>query len=155
MKYGTIEVKGAKHEAFINDVGEFYAVINGEETKADTLEGLKQKLMRKMALQKAKISIPFVRWTERGGLVRGQITGVHGRTRNLLVQFEDGKRDQEYSYSGSASYIKPEAADQLAVLGKARGQADKAYYDFVKAHQFNGHDEVRKLLAAQGIEAEE
>src|SRR5207237_10661667 len=118
--------------------------LDGDRVYAPSLDELKTKLASRLTRSKVKVSIPFVRWDD-GKLLKGTITGIHASNSNLLVTW-DGKKgsEQEYGY-GSAKYVSPAMADELARLGKARDDARQALDDLIEKHSFNGKEAVRRF----------
>jgi hypothetical protein len=77
--------------------------------------------------------------------VRGTITGLHASNDNILVRWEDGNTEQERSYTSNV-YVRPEVADQYAVLGQALDQAQKQFDSFVEKHSLDAKEEIEKQM---------
>jgi hypothetical protein len=158
VKLATVEIKGKSFEIEVAEDGDFRANVDGDVVRASTLAELKTKLARRLTAARIKLDIPFVRWVERRGRLRGSVlqkgsvTGIHAANGNLLVRLEgETGTDQESRWS-SENYIRPEAAERLESLGLARDAAYRAYEDFVKDHAFDPREEIRKQLGSEALE---
>lgn len=103
MKLKTITVKGQQFDVEVDQAGKFGTNYpNKRFYSFASLQELEQDLTKELSKPTFKASIPFARWKD-GKLLKGVGTGIHGRTSNVLVKWEDGSTSQEdsWSYHGS------------------------------------------------------
>ena len=97
---GTIIVCGIATEIFTDDDGRWVAYPDGARVEAGTRDDLKTALGRQLRPAAAQVAVPFMILVSpacRGQDVtirRGTGTGLHRRTGNVLVTWEDGEKGQ-------------------------------------------------------------
>lgn len=142
----ALEVRGVEYTVSVDDGGYFYANdATNTQVEASTLEGLREKLMATLSRTKIKIAIPMIakkrsyEWDGAKVYSRGTITGMHASNGNLLVTWEDGKKEQWY---GTA--YRPEG---LAELQAALNQSLAADKVLKKAEKQFEIAEVKRTIA--------
>lgn len=162
----TIPVRGKEYTVEVNvhatDEGasaSFSAKIGDAEIYAETLDKLRDKLMAETRRQAVKISIPFERLgqTRIGGwqVVRGTLTGIHARTREILYRDESGKADTMQRYA-SRQLLKPldaETAATLIELHNERDRINKTIDHLMEANRLYGGQAVDEAIEAAADKA--
>lgn len=149
-------IKGVEFSIEVDEQGKFWTVTEDHfRVEAPSLEELKTKLADTVKRRKVKVAIPFVRWDESARqlepkLRSGVVTGIHASHGHLLVKYDDGENAQE---SGSwRKYVKPEAAQELERLARAKIATAQAFHKFQEANEIDMAEEVREALNQVDIE---
>jgi ribosomal protein L35AE/L33A len=147
-----ITVKGKRITPKIDtETGKFHATVNDVQLSSNSLQELEQAISQSMRRSGAKIAIHFCRKDkESSRVMAGTITGVHGRTGNYLITWEDGTKTQDdsFSWTGSRAFLdltKSEREVYVKLLEEA-DKANKALYAFQKAHEMDMRSVVNKAI---------
>lgn len=141
MKITTIDVRGIKFDVDVNEVGKFGTSYNGEWIKADSLEELREKLLRMTKASQVKISIAFIEWNGKN-MRQGVCTGRHGSNRNLLVKYADKKSSEQVSPWSLDHSVDPVHEAAYITLCQQFERAKLAKDEFEKRHRVD----VKKLV---------
>lgn len=137
--FGDETIRGRKFSVSVNNEGEFTAVVDGEQTNADTLRKLRVKIMDRLARQ--SLDIPFVRivlpgWSQDKLQVRkGKVIMVHADSRRLVVEWSDGKRETLHTYHDDSLLRADTDVKQVERLYKVQEAAEQAYKKFVESNK--------------------
>lgn len=147
------------------DQGTFWCTVDGEKLHHKTQDGL-VKLVRSAVREGASLAIPVAFLETDNDDLRKPIDytpvtiiGTHAGSGNIIIEYENGRRDQVRGYSNSF-YRRLSDADQkkLRDMVKARITLERAIAKFKERHQVNGKELVeaeRKLQAAAHSNIEE
>jgi len=134
---------------------DFMATVGDNTLYADTLDKLRQRLMAETARQAVKVSVPFEQIV-RGGwqrhepysVRRGTLTGIHAKTRALLVRWADGKTNQMQYARDLLRPLDKATAAQLVALYTERDRIVLAIDELEKANRLDGREAVEAAIAA-------
>lgn len=132
---GTIEVRGTDFAVTVNQ-GMFAAETDGRQWRADTLDGLRTLIMRATATSAAKISVPFSYLrgpVDQLQVVKGEVTGIHGGTGNLMISWRPGEGAKQQTNYLSGTQLRPLDGDECEEwirLSQALAAAKQALADF-------------------------
>ena len=153
MKYRTEEIRGEKFEIEIASDGRFFTVFDGETVYAESLKGLKEKLMNLTKQSQAKVKIDFWRWvedrwrTEKGELKHGVITGEHAGNSNVMIKFDGESAEQDRGWN-SDDYLKLDAGEQKQYVKLHRDleALKKQIEKFEDEHKFDPREAIREAV---------
>lgn len=151
-----IEVRGMTFKVYVGRRGHFSAVGADGHTWSEyneTRAAMEADLMHKTKKAAQKVRIPFTRWD--GSARNGVATGIHAGTGNLLVEWNDGKKEQITRDYGS-SYLPPqdsETVGKLHALLTARNVAQAEYNDYLKSLDTMGRTGLKGIVEAAVLEA--
>ena len=150
-------------EIYLDAGGRFYTTYHDHELYNPTLDGLLEAIQRKQRVKKTKLAIPATYLTtERQGFGRDhkvvladvELTGVHGRTGEVLFRYvESGKSDRCRRW-GSDNFFRrltPAEKDKFLALDAEETQAQRRFAEYKKAREIN----AQKLIEAKVKEIEE
>lgn len=165
MKVKTETIDGRKVAIELGADGTFEAQCDGDEWTDKTLEGVIAKVRRDLRKSKVRIAIPataigvelhkpqFGHAHSRSatGKVRHlTITGVHGRSGNILARWEDtGESEQISGWRNEGSICRrltPDEVKQYAALAKAKKAADDAIEKFEKRISLGGRKDIKEFV---------
>jgi hypothetical protein len=141
-KVKTETIDGRTFDIHVNGIGQFWTLDDGDSIMAESLDLLLTKLRRMLRTERTRINIPITMLYESRAAAgrdvpvyrHAVITGVHSRSGNTLVRFEDtGKSDQLSGFSSDGIMCKrltPAQVKEFEQLAKAVTLADKAYDTF-------------------------
>lgn len=109
----TLDVRGVTYDVELNETGHFYADAGGQTYHAESVEKLREKLVK--ATRASKLDIRFCRPKKDGSVAYGTVTGLHASNRSLLVHWNEGSREQIPSYQCN-DMLEPLSHDQAAEL---------------------------------------
>lgn len=136
-------IKGKVIKIRINDDGHFYSYPDGENGNcfhAPDLRGLRNKLRAHIG-GASKLNIQFSKtgrgWGNDNKIYHGVITGIHDGTKAVLVQWADGKKEQERYYENDSwlRRLADKEVKQWNKLIKDQLAAEKAKDKFLKDHK--------------------
>jgi len=143
-----IDIDGTDYELNVNANGEFWANTIGADShtvKAPTMDALITKLRAEARKKPMAIPVSVVFQQHRGGIeVRhGTITGIHGRTRNVLMAWDTGDKQQLDNYGNTIlARLTDEGTTDLVRLHEAKQRAAHAYDTQIEACRVN----VKELI---------
>lgn len=124
---GTKKLSGVQYEVHANQSG-YFQITSGERVlgAGETLDKAVQAARSTLHRQKVRVSVPFIQIM---GLRRGTATGIHERSGEILVRWEDGngaKKGAETirSYSPVLKADVPE--DTLNLMAGLQSEIDQA-----------------------------
>jgi hypothetical protein len=138
-----IEVDGRTFSVNIRNTGVFSAEFDSGEIKAESLKELIAALRK--AVKKANAHL-CIRFSQLDGVTirRGTITGVHGRTNNYLVTWDNGQKEQVGSYSEFLKLTEEEERNYAELMIQKRSLETK-----IRAIQQTKKIDVKAKLAEQ------
>lgn len=166
IKHSNFEHDGQTFAIMINDKGEFTTRIANDEVKAETLEKIRQKIMRAARRKTIKLALPATVAKVRGRfsedaarLIDIVITGIHQRNRNVLYRAVSDHKAGDVDYSDKLmKRLTPAEHAKYLALQKADRDATKAFNKFVEDHEYRT-DDVRRAVTdaekAAGLEPSE
>jgi hypothetical protein len=148
---GEMEVRGQAFQLTVNDGGTWFTEYQGSSVSARTRDELYQNLMKLTKQAAARVAVPFTQMEFLRGepvIKHGTITGIHTRNRNLLVEWEDGRKSQLDVHYGKnfAVRMSPEDEARWIALVKASGEAARQVHDFQAEHAINMQEAAQKAL---------
>jgi hypothetical protein len=165
VKIGTETIDGRKVAIEVDSQsGKFSGVVDGDAYSADTLDALRAKIRSAFRKEAIRLAIPvtmldvelhkpdYGRPTGRSasGAVRHMtITGVYGRTGNVLVKWDDtGESEQLSHYGGDiVRRLTENEIRDYAALSKAASEATSARMKFVDARKIGTYRyDVKKFV---------
>jgi hypothetical protein len=163
MKVADLEVDGKKIGISVSERGEFTAVLDGEPYKADTMEKLKEKLVRSRRRASVRITIPATlalasrRFNSDGETLKDiEVTGIHRRNRNILFKYADSGKAGDTSYNDTILKRLDEASTaKYLQLQKAMQDSKAAFEAYKTARTITTESIKRQVEAAEkaaGIE---
>jgi hypothetical protein len=142
--YGTETIKGKDFKITIDGEGRFCATVNGEDIYRDTLRKLRVDIAHILA--KKPLNIPFVEanasWED--FIVRkGVITGIHGRTGDYLLKYDNGSTGQSSKY-GSSLLRADTNIKRLKALDAAKEKALAEFDKFIADNKLEVKSEIEE-----------
>ena len=156
MKLKDLVVNGVTFVIGVDGDGRFSTIFKGDEIVAPTLETLILKLKNVTKKASTKMRIEFWRWEGRhsraGELKHGVVTGVHGSNRNLLIEWDNGKKEQESYFNEDTLVLSP--VEQVEYIAMRQKQADleKQVETFHKRHSIDLKAAAAAELKKAGVE---
>lgn len=138
-----ISINGVDYPVQVDDAGMFSATVSGLWYEADTLAGLRSKVLIN---QCARIEIPFT--TLDNGVIRhGICTGV-GRDGNLLVCWEDNGARTELAtwHLVTLQRLDFNQSDHYRRLAAALWAADAQLRSFENVYAINLRDKIAETI---------
>lgn len=163
-KLKTETIDGRRVEIIVEDDGRFVASCDGDEWRDVTYSGVLDKVRRDLRKSRVRIAIPatmvgselhkpkYGRPHARAataGVRHFTITGMHGRTRNVLVKWEDTGESEQLRYYGSGNIVRRlTAADvsEFVTLAKERDRANKAYDAFIEKRALGSRRDISEYV---------
>jgi hypothetical protein len=147
LKAHPIEVGGKNYDVYLTDDNRFYTEVPLDDGTSlsiqhPSMEELLKKLTAALRRKKVKVGVPFTQLA--GAKARhGVATGIHQRSRQVLVRWDDGKTESLTLYSqGALRRLNEEQVKELERLGAERRQAGEALEGFLKLHRFDLRREI-------------
>lgn len=149
---GKLTVKGKSYDIFVTDAGTWVSYPGGEKVEAASRDALGKAIDKHVRKAVAKIAVPFVKFYN-GMARRGVATGLHSRSSNLLVRWDDnGQAEQIPSWSNYGNfYTGPLTDEQLkwyADKNAERAALNREIERFTKEHEIKLPKLVREALDA-------
>jgi hypothetical protein len=149
---GTIRVSGHDWPIYVDGDGKWYSKIKGEFTEPGAIsrEELPRIISRRIRAATAKTEVRFWGYNRHEfskGIRAGTVTGVHAGNGNLLVQWDDGGKDQ-LSFMSSWTMLEPGAdPERWEWLRKERDRTDRELYAYEQDHRIDLRAKTREALA--------
>jgi len=146
-----IRVRGQKYTVQLDEGGVFHAYSDAgiEAATSETRRGLLDALTKQTKVAAATVSVPITRLAD-GKARHGVATGIHASTRNILVRWDDGEREQLRSVrTDILGGMTADEGAEWASLVEAQNAAGRAIYAFRQAHKIDLFAELRAAIAAQ------
>jgi hypothetical protein len=147
-----IEVRGQSYTVQLDEDGTFraYNEAGMKVATAQTRRDLASALGQLTRQASAAVSVLFTMLVD-GQARHGEATGLHATTRNILVRWADGKREQLSMVRGSDLLGGMTEAEGLewARLTEAVNAAGRDIYAFREAHTIDLYAKIRAAMAAQ------
>ena len=161
----TINIRSKAFDVYVSPEGVFFSYPSGKkpedrwsdedqydstQIEARSMLELAKKLEHVTKLP--KLRIPFVRYYDGrsyekglGRLRHGCVTGVHLTNNNLLVEWEDGKKEQNSSYNSEQFLqLTPAEEKEYMALQKLLKDTERNIERFEKRHAIDMRKEVEK-----------
>lgn len=157
MVVDTVTFEGREFPIYL-DRGVFWSMVDGEKLHHAMLEGL-TKQIRAAVREGASLAIEIAFIETDGDDMRkpidytpAKIIGTHAGSGNIIVEYENGRRDQFRSYNGGMyRRVSKKEVDALRAMVKERIRLERAINAWKEQRQVNGKQLVeaeRKLQAA-------
>jgi hypothetical protein len=148
----TIDVRGTAVPWEVDERGTFRATLDGTGYQADTLDGLRNKLVAATRRAAVQVSVPFVvveKPSFRGAksLGRGVATGRHQGSRKILVRWASGNATQEDLYGNQLRDLSSEEFEEGSRLLDALSKAEAAWSRFESTHGLDVGRRVDEAIA--------
>ena len=147
---GTLKIKGVSYNVSVGDDGAWYAWPGGTKISAMTRSELGNAISRQTRKAVTKVAVPFVQLNnERGTARRGTATGLHSRSGNTLVRWDDNGQAEQFPYYGQANVTGPLTDEQVEEWAAKRRQHQmlaSELREFERAHKIELAKEVRAAL---------
>lgn len=156
---GTIDVRGTLYPVTVDDRGTWICDAGGTKHHAGTKDALRDAVMTATLRKAAKIEIPFCKidWSRTFGwqVHHGTVTGIHQGTGNLLVTWDNGRKEQLRGYTGTVTLrpLTPEEEQRWAELCETKRTWSNALADFEAEHNFSLNTEAEAAVKAAVAEA--
>ena len=147
-----IEVRGLRFTVLLDDDGTFHAYTEAgiEAATAESRRDLASALGKLTKQASGAVSVPITRLVN-GKARHGTVTGIHPTSRNFLVLWADGQREQlsVIRDSGLLGGMTEDEGREWARLAEASNAAGRAIHAFREAHRTDLYTEIRAAMAAQ------
>jgi hypothetical protein len=154
MKYEAGKIRASGHDwpTYVDEDGKWYARIEGGYTEpgAASRKELPRIIARSIRAATAKTDVRFYGYNRHEaskGIRGGTVTGVHAGNGNLLVQWDDGSKDQ---LSFLSSWITLEPGSDPARWEWLRNERDRTgreLYAYERDHEIDLKAKTREALA--------
>jgi hypothetical protein len=128
LKLTSKEVQGVPFDIYVDETGKFRAEFAGELYEADTFVGLTRHL--RTAVVAARYEVPFVDFHG----YRGVIRGYHAGLRDILVTWENGKKESISTHHRASQLDETEQSKLRSLLDeieRLQERVDEITADFV------------------------
>lgn len=130
-------VRDRDFEVRVDGAGNFLAELDGSSLMADTMEGLRQKLLDRTKVAAVRLNLPVtIVVNYGGGLVDGEITGVHAGNENVMLRYPDNRgraTTNQYTHGQTVlRRLEPDEKERWTTLRSAYVVAKQAFEDFEK-----------------------
>lgn len=163
MKVKTETFYGQKVDISVDDSGVFSAVVDGGKYSAPTLVALKIKLAASFRRASVRVAVPAYRagkglgygGTSKGTLESVTLTGIHGRTRNVLIKRATGAAEQDSSSWSSMYFSEKTDISKYAKLHSTYKAAEEELEKFIEANKIDPKEAIIAALKKAGISDED
>lgn len=155
---GSIRVKGISHDVLVSDGGEWIAYVNGDPVRAASKDALAKAINAQTRKATAKVSVPFTQLlTSPPSAIRGTATGLHGKSGNVLVRWQNGDTAQFSRWETSGVVNVNPVSDEEAAWWIARKKEylkiARELHDFEATHKIDLRaavaDALQKAVSGQ------
>lgn len=139
-------IDGHKFQVYVDEAGLFFVNHEGESMSAESVKQLRDKLTRivRTSAVRLKLAACLLHEKTEGAKLQPSvedvvITGIHGRTGNVLVKRADGTTDQLAGWRSDGELVRQLTAkekEKFIALLKARDSAAAAYDTFMESLKF-------------------
>jgi hypothetical protein len=146
-----VSLRGQTYTVQLDEAGTFHAYNTGgiEAATAETRRALVDTLTKMTRQASATVSVPVTRLTN-GTAQHGTATGIHATTRNILVLWDSGEREQLSVHRNEIlAGMTEDEGREWGRLVEEQNAAGRAIFAFRKAHEIDLYATVRAQIAAQ------
>lgn len=146
-----IRVQGVDMTVDVDDQGIFITYMDSGNTRveAETLKELEKEVTRRARAAKVEVAIPFSMWRD-DHIQHGTAHGLHQRSRNILVRWEDGTAEQLPHWTGIECFsrLSAEEAREYEEITRKKNELGAWLFAFHKAHKIELRGEVSSAVRA-------
>ncbi len=144
-----VSVGKLRFPVYVNSDGIFSAKINDSDLSDKTLAGITKKI-KKMCTATLHVDFCQLVSDRHDGadtyVRRGFVYGIHGSNRNMLVEFENGEKEQFWRTGSTMRPLTPDEETELLKLEKVSREAEAKLEAFQDKYSLSLMEAVNKQL---------